>query len=97
MIPLETKLRHALAFVHAAIEDPTDERLRRANQHSAEVLEALGSRRVQLAVAAEVAQLTSALRTLRHVLSMLPMTLDGYLAADVVSMGTRTTKRAPLV
>jgi len=69
---LRDKIHRALAFVHAAIEDPTDEPLRDANQHAAEVLEELDRFAVRPELRGEVVQLTVALQTLKHVLWKLP-------------------------
>jgi hypothetical protein len=66
---LKTKIDRALAFVHAAIEDPRDEPLRDANRHAAEVLDELDGFALRPELRGEVAQLTTALRTLRQVLA----------------------------
>ncbi|MCU1276601.1 MAG: hypothetical protein JWM53_147 [bacterium] len=66
---LKTKIYRALALVHAAIEDPTDEPLRDANRHAAEVLEDLDVFNLRPELRCEVTQLTAALRTLRQVLA----------------------------
>ena len=74
MQSLRAKLHRALAYVHAAIEDPGEESLRCANLHAAEVLEAWRSWSVRPELRDEVEQLTVALRTLRQVLAARPET-----------------------
>jgi hypothetical protein len=81
---LKARLHRALAFVHAAIDDPTDEPLRCANLHAAEVLDAWHSWTVRPELRDEVAQLTLALRTLRQVLAtqpVIPANSDVFAAA----------------
>lgn len=69
MSVLQAKINRALAFVHAAIEDPREEPLRHANQHAAEVLDEIDVFAMQPELRSEVAHLTIALRTLHQVLA----------------------------
>jgi hypothetical protein len=79
MLFLKTKIDRALAFVHAAIEDPTDQPLRDANQHAAEVLDELDTFILRPELRGEVAQLTVALKTLKHILWQQPLQLSELL------------------
>jgi hypothetical protein len=68
MQPLDHKIRHALAVVHAAIENPGERPLREANAHAADLLDDLDPWTLRPSERHEVAELTRALRTLRRVL-----------------------------
>ncbi len=76
---LKSKIDRALAFVHAAIEDPSDAPLRDANQHAAEVLEALDTFAMRPELRGEVTQLTLALQTLKQVLWTQPLASPTFL------------------
>jgi hypothetical protein len=65
----QAKINRALAFVHAAIENPTQEPLRHANQHAAEVLDEIDVFAMPPELRSRVEHLTSALRALRQVLA----------------------------
>jgi hypothetical protein len=69
MKPLETKIRHALAVIHAAIENPTEYPLREANARAADLLDDLDPWALLPAQRSDVAAVTVALRDLRRVLS----------------------------
>ncbi len=92
MLLLKSKIDRALAFVHAAIEDPTDAPLRDANQHAAEVLEDLDTFAIRPELRGEVAQLTIALQTLKKILWQQPNALltSLPLITQTDRMATRT-------
>ncbi len=73
MTTLELRIDRALAFVHAAIEDPIGHPLGQANDYIAELLDELDPFEMAPEIRGRVTQLTTALRTLRHVLATDPV------------------------
>jgi hypothetical protein len=69
MQPLETKIRHTLAVIRAAIEDPAECPLREANARAADLLDDLDPWTLQPAQRSDIDAVTVALRDLRRVLS----------------------------
>ncbi len=66
---LEARIRRTLAIVQAAIDNPAEHPLREANARAAELLDELDPWTMQPTERREIAELTSALRTLRQVLA----------------------------
>ena len=97
MLQLKAKIDRALAFVHAAIEDPSDEPLRGANAHAAEVLDELDSFTVRPELRGEVTQLTIALRTLKQVLATQPVAWPDVLPSALhPGLSSHTFRSMPL-
>jgi hypothetical protein len=70
MQPIRRKIHHALALVHAALEEPALESFREANDHVAELARQIDWKNLDAELRYDLEQLTTTLNLLRRLLQV---------------------------